>query len=90
MLNQFVVQLSGVVLCIVWSTVASYPVFWLLRRRIGLWFSPSVEMSGASLDNPEWPYSPSGDLPNTEDAAESDQDSLRRNRLVKGCRVVRG
>ena len=66
MIDQFLIQLAGVIVCMFWAAGASYPVYWLVRRRIGLRVDPASEMAGISLDNPEWPYQ-DNDTEETED-----------------------
>ncbi len=68
MVNQFLVQLAGVVVCILWAGGASYPVYWFIKKRVGLRVSPVEEMAGISLDNPDWPYQ--------EDVEEDEDDKL--------------
>ncbi len=53
--QQVLVQILGVVVCIVWAALTSGAVYWTIRRFVGLRIDPVVEMSGAVIDG-EWPY----------------------------------
>ena len=54
--NQTLIQMLGVVVCIAWAAGTSFPVYWVIKRLVGLRVNPATEISGATLDDNEWPY----------------------------------
>ena len=59
-INQVFVQFLGIIVCISWAAVASIPVYWTIKRLVGLRVSPMEELQGPTLDNNEWPYQVEG------------------------------
>ena len=58
--QQLVIQLLGIIVCIIWAASTSLAAFSVIRAIIGLRVSPRAEISGIDLDAAEWPYGANG------------------------------
>ena len=47
---QLAIQALGAIVCFAWAVAVSVPVFWLIRKYVGLRVSPAEELAGISLD----------------------------------------
>ncbi len=84
--TQVLVQAAGVGVCIAWAGGVSFPIYWTIRRVIGLRVDPTTELQGATLDNNEWPYA----ITAVADKDTVSEDGAERERTTTSGGVLVG